>query len=220
MKRVFPTWEYEDRYLSDNYTVIGIDEVGRGALAGPVCAGAFAVNPASYEAVAKAVSGVGVRDSKMLSPAKRAQIAEHLKRRNVVFALHYSSVTRINEVGIVQATYEAMAACVEQIMETIDSSRWVLLIDGRDIEPLTRREETIQTAIVKGDSKSMSIACASILAKVERDRYMETLAIKYPQFRWQVNKGYGTVYHRQQLREEGRTAEHRDLFIRNIFRAQ
>lgn len=220
MKRTFPSWEYELAFLRQQYAVIGIDEVGRGALAGPVCAAGFCVTPASYDGIAAALQGVGVCDSKMLTPEKRKSISGIIRNQTSMYAISYSSVESINETGIVQATHAAMKGVIDILLESLKSEfKCALLIDGYPVKDFDRLSHIKQKALVKGDSKSMTIAAASILAKVHRDELMNQMSLEYPGFEWGINKGYGTEKHRKIIKEVGPTKHHRKLFIRNIFGA-
>ena len=181
--------------------IAGVDEVGRGPLAGPVVSAAV-VLPQDF-------CVLGIDDSKKLSPRKRAQLAEIIKDQAVSWALGWVWPDRIDEINILNATKEAMAGAVSRLSVTPDH----VLIDGN----FTVRAIALpQTAIVKGDANSTSIAAASILAKVARDTYMEEQAAVYPGYAFESNKGYGTKAHYEGLHRLGPCPIHRRTFISEL----
>jgi ribonuclease HII len=198
--------------------VAGVDEVGRGPLAGPVmaCAFTFLAPPLRGGGWSEAPSGgapflADIRDSKQLSAPKREEIAEQLhhaqKAGQCAFAIAEATVEEIDHVNILQATFLAMQRAVSLLhhkVPTLDH----LLIDGNRLPALPLPA----TAIVKGDSKSMSIAAASILAKVARDRLMTRLSQEHPHYGWETNAGYGTATHLAALHTHGITRWHRKSF--------
>ena len=193
---------YEKRAISQGFkTVCGIDEAGRGPLAGPVYAAAV-ILPTGLEIE-------GLNDSKKLSEKKREQLFDIICERAVAFSVGTASEQEIDEINILNATFLAMKRAVEGLNIKPDYA----LIDGNrypHIEGLT--EETI----VKGDGKSMSVAAASILAKVSRDRYMLDLAKKYPQYCFEQHKGYGTKLHYEMIEKFGISPVHRKSFLKKI----
>ncbi len=187
---------YEDQYDMCTY-ICGIDEVGRGPLAGPVLAGAVILS--------KDVQILYLNDSKKLSPKRRESLYEEILEKAVATGIGRAEPERIDEINILQATYEAMRAAIENLNLRPD----VLLVDAVTI-PQT---DIPQVPIVKGDAKSVSIAAASILAKVTRDRLMAEYDRLYPGYGFAENKGYGTKAHIEALKRLGPCPIHRRTFI-------
>ena len=188
-------WDYEIKARDKGYGfVAGVDEAGRGPLAGPVVAAAVVLTPSAVLE--------GLDDSKKLSPAKREELFPKIQAMAHGVAVVNPEV--IDEINILQAARLAMKQAVEKILSTPD----LLLIDGNQKidSPIT------QWAIVKGDAKSFSIAAASILAKVTRDRIMEDYHHLYPQYEFARHKGYGTQLHRELIAEHGPCPIHRRTF--------
>ena len=178
--------------------IAGVDEVGRGPLAGPVVAAAV-ILPHDFDVL-------GIDDSKKLSPKKREELAEVIKEKALAWSIGWVGPERIDEINILEATKEAMTQAVQGLSLQPDH----VLIDGN----FTVRALALpQTAIVKGDANSTSIAAASILAKVTRDRYMEEMDAVYPGYAFASNKGYGTKAHYDGLKAQGPTPIHRKSFI-------
>lgn len=187
---------YEDQYREYGL-ICGIDEVGRGPLAGPVVAGAV-ILPADCEILY-------LNDSKKLSPAKREELYEVICREAVGTGLGFVGPERIDEINILQATYEAMRQAIGKLNPQPD----VLLNDAVTIPGVGIR----QVPIIKGDAKSVSIAAASIVAKVTRDRLMEEYEKVYPGYGFAANKGYGAASHIEALKKYGPTPIHRRSFL-------
>jgi len=178
--------------------IAGVDEVGRGPLAGPVVACAVIMPPD-----ARAIPGVD--DSKRLSAAQRDRLAPKIRERAVCYGIGAASVREIDRVNIYQATVIAMRRALGRLSTTPHH----VLVDGKPFRTL----EIHHTAIVDGDDVCYSIACASILAKVTRDRIMRSLAGRYPDYLWERNVGYATLAHLQGLADRGVTPHHRRSFI-------
>ena len=178
--------------------IAGVDEVGRGPLAGPVVACAVIMPPD-----ARAIPGVD--DSKRLSAEQRKRLAPKIRERALAFAIGAASVREIDRVNIYQATVIAMRRALSRLGMTPHH----VLVDGKPFRTL----EVPHTAIVDGDDVCYSIACASILAKVTRDRLMQSLSGRYPDYRWDRNVGYATLAHLQGLADHGVTPHHRRSFI-------
>ena len=192
--------EAENRLRGQGYTLIcGVDEVGRGPLAGPVMAGAVILPPDTELVIP------GVDDSKKVSPKKRAELYGIIQEKAIAWAVGAADVETIDRINILQATMLAMRRAIEQLDPQPDA----LLVDA-----LTLHDISIpQQPIVHGDARSVSIAAASILAKVTRDTLMEELDELYPQFGFRDNKGYGTAAHVAAIREYGPCPIHRKSFI-------
>ena len=192
---------YENEAKAKGYNVIcGVDEAGRGPLAGPVFAAAV-ILPDGHIIE-------GVNDSKKLSEKKREMLFDKIIEECVCYSIGTASEKEIDEINILQATYLAMKRAVEGLEIKPD----YVLIDGNRMPPLDIPAETI----VKGDGKSASIAAASIIAKVSRDRYMLELAEKYPQYEFEKHKGYGTRLHYEKIAEHGISDIHRKSFLKKV----
>jgi len=182
----------------------GIDEAGRGPLAGPVVAAAVVFPPGTEMPE--------VNDSKKLSPGKRMQLEAQIKKYASDFGIGEASGAEIDRLNIVQATFLAMNRAVDNLNREPD----YILVDGNQFPAMLYRSsgKTLSgKAVIKGDGRSLSIAAASILAKVHRDRYMERIALEYPGYGFERHKGYGTEEHRRKIRELGPLPEHRKSFI-------
>lgn len=181
--------------------IAGVDEVGRGPLAGPVVVCAI-VMPAGKRAIS------GVDDSKKLSALERVRLAALIEREAVALSLGAASVREIAALNIYQATVLAMRRALRRLSVTPDA----VLIDGKPIRTL----EIAHKAVIGGDRRCYSVACASIIAKVTRDRLMASLSVRYPAYGWHQNSGYGTPLHLTALRAAGLTAHHRRGFCRRV----
>jgi ribonuclease HII len=182
--------------------VAGLDEAGRGALAGPVCVGAV-ILPNDNPHLMRTLSGV--RDSKQLTPRKRDHLAPLIKEIAHVWGIGFSSADEIDAVGIVPATRLAASRALEAMLFLPD----FLLTDFRLELP---ESDLSQTALVKGDQRSLSIASASILAKTARDELMIGLDTQYPGYAFSRHKGYGTLVHRKMIAKHGFSPIHRKTF--------
>ena len=195
-------WEIENSFFSEEIRVIcGVDEAGRGPLAGPVCAAAV-ILPANLEIP-------GLTDSKKLTDKKRRELYPVIKEQAVAYAIAFASEQEIDEINILQATFLAMQRAIDQLPVKPD----LALIDGNRQKDFGVPAKTV----VKGDSLSASIAAASILAKVTRDDLMLEQAELYPQYKFDVHKGYGTKAHYEALREFGPCPIHRMTFLKKFY---
>ena len=194
--------EFESEALSQGYQIVcGIDEAGRGPLAGPVCA-ACVVLP-----VGKVIEGVN--DSKKLSEKKREALFDVVCAEALDYGIGFADEKEIDEVNILQATFLAMRRAVGNLkLVTPD----IALIDGNRKPGLSIAERTI----VKGDARSASIAAASILAKVSRDRVMLEMAQRYPEYHFEKHKGYGTKLHYEMIEKYGICEIHRKSFLKKV----
>lgn len=190
---------FEKEYASYSY-ICGIDEVGRGPLAGPVVAGAVILP--------KDCDILYLNDSKQLSEKKREELYDVIMEKAVSTGLGFVSPERIDEINILQATYEAMREAIAKLSPQPD----LLLNDAVTIPKVAIR----QVPIIKGDAKSISIAAASIIAKVTRDRLMVQYDSVFPEYGFASNKGYGAAAHIEALRKYGPTSIHRRSFIKNL----
>ena len=183
--------------FKDNLIEAGIDEAGRGCLAGPVVAAAV-ILPYNFD-------DPEINDSKKLSEKTRDRICEKIKSNALAWAIGIVDNTRIDEINILQATFFAMHQAVSQLSQHPD----LLLIDGNRFKPYPGIQHQ---CFIKGDARFQSIAAASILAKTHRDHLMKESHLHYPQYGWNKNKGYPTVFHRQAIKEFGITPLHRITF--------
>ena len=209
-ERLKEMFYFEEKYRSDCPVICGIDEAGRGPLCGPVVAGAV-ILPADILTTWEDPEGMmieGLNDSKQVSEKRREALYEEITAKTVSYGVGVIPPARIDEINILQATYEAMRLAVQDLSQVPD----LLLNDAVTIPELPIR----QAAIIKGDSRSLSIAAASIIAKVTRDRMMFQYAEMYPAYHFEKNKGYGTADHIQALKEHGPCAIHRLTFIGNF----
>lgn len=194
---------YENKYISQGKNLVcGVDEAGRGPLAGPVCAAAV-IMP-------EGLIIDGVNDSKKLTAKKREKLFDIIKNESVCYSVAFASASEIDEINILNATHLAMTRAVEGLEKAPE----VVLVDGNSLPKWYYNSE----AIVKGDAVCHSIACASILAKVSRDRLMLLEAEKYPQYSFEKHKGYGTKVHVQAIKEYGPCPIHRKTFLKKILK--
>lgn len=196
-RRLEHVLEYERRFWARGVSqVAGVDEVGRGPLAGPVVAAAVVLP--------EGVAVEGAADSKALTAGERKEIAAEVRRRALAMALGAASAREIDRVNILRATSLAMARALERL----PSCPGHVVVDGLPVRDL----EWEHDAVVGGDARVHSVACASVVAKVCRDRLMTRLAARYPGYGWETNKGYATRRHRQAVRRRGLTPHHRITF--------
>ena len=195
-------WEIEDALYEQGIGVIcGVDEAGRGPLAGPVCAAAVILPPH--------LELTGLDDSKKLSDKRRRELFPIIKEQALAYGIGLASHEEIDEINILQATFLAMQRAIDQLQGKADFA----LIDGNREKDFGLPVMTV----VKGDSRSANIAAASILAKVTRDDIMEQMAQQYPQYGFEIHKGYGTKAHYEALRTYGPSSIHRMTFLKKFY---
>lgn len=195
--------EFEKEALAKGYkSVCGVDEAGRGPLAGPICAAAVILP--------EGVIIDGVNDSKKLSEKKRESLFDVIREQALSYSIAYATVDEIEEINILNATMLAMRRAIDGLDIKADYA----MIDGNKIPPIDIDAE----CIVKGDAKSMSIACASILAKVSRDRLLYKYAEEYPMYGFDKHKGYGTKAHREAILKYGPCPYHRKSFLKKLYK--
>lgn len=193
--------EYENKFYEQGFKAIcGVDEAGRGPLAGPVCAAAVILP--------KGKLITGVNDSKKLTEKRREQLFDVIKQEAVAYGIGWATVEEIENINILQAAMLAMKRAVEDMQISPD----LVLVDGNRKPPI----DIPLLTIVKGDSLSESIAAASILAKVSRDRLMIQYAEKYPQYGFEKHKGYGTKAHMEAILKYGACDIHRPSFLKKL----
>lgn len=199
--RVTAMHEIENNLRSQGYELIaGVDEAGRGPLAGPVYAAAVILPEGT---IIK-----GINDSKKLSEKRREELFEEITEKAVAYNICAIDEKRIDEINILNATFEAMNGAVNGLKTQPD----YVIIDGNRINGMTLPHETV----IKGDAKSISIAAASILAKVNRDRFICEMAQKYPEYGFEKHKGYGTVAHNEAILKYGPCEIHRRTFLKKL----
>ena len=195
-------WEIEQDFFQKGYQIIcGVDEAGRGPLAGPVCAAAVILPPN--------IEISGLNDSKKLTDKKRRELFPVIKEKAVSYGIAFASHAEIDDINILQATYLAMERAIAQLSVRPD----LALIDGNRAKDFGIPVQTV----IHGDSLSASIAAASILAKVTRDDYMEQMAKEYPQYGFEIHKAYGTKAHYAALAEFGPSPIHRKTFLKKFY---
>ncbi len=196
-----PDYEYELAAVQNGFAAVcGVDEAGRGPLAGPVYAAAVILP--------QGLVIEGLNDSKKISEKKRELLYDEITKNAVAWSVAYATEQEIDEINILQATFLAMKRAVDGLSPEADYA----LIDGNRMPPLDIQGETV----IKGDSLSMSIAAASILAKVTRDRLMLDIDKMYPQYQFSKHKGYGTKLHYEMLAKHGISPVHRRSFLKKI----
>lgn len=200
---VLPDFSHEYSLWQKGFTVVGIDEAGRGAFAGPLSVGGVILNPA-YE---KELMVLGINDSKLLSSKKRDFLFDEIIKFSLAWHVELIPVNIINEIGIGKATVLGMEKVEKKLSKSAKNS--FLLIDAFTLPDIKN-----QKGIIHGDRISISIAAASILAKVTRDRYMVNLANEYPIYGFEKHKGYGTKNHRDSILLNGLSLHHRVQFCK------
>ena len=195
-------WEIEHSCFEQGYQIVcGVDEAGRGPLAGPVCAAAVILPPDAEIP--------GLNDSKKLSDKKRRELYPVIKETAMAYGIAFADHSEIDEINILQATYLAMERALAQLQVKPD----IALIDGNRAKDFGIPVQTV----VKGDSLSSSIAAASVLAKVTRDDLMLEMAEEYPGYGFEIHKGYGTKAHYAALAEKGPSPIHRMTFLKKLY---
>ena len=195
-------WTLENEIYDEGFTLLcGVDEAGRGPLAGPVCAAAVLL-PRGHVIT-------GLNDSQKLTEIRREELYDVIRSESVSYGIAFASVEEIETLNILGATFLAMNRAIAQLSPAPE----LALIDGNR----TKGIEVPARCVVKGDSKCADIAAASVLAKVTRDRYMLEMAEKYPQYHFEQHKGYGTKLHYEALREYGPSPIHRMSFLKKLY---
>lgn len=195
-------WEIEYSHFENGVEIIcGVDEAGRGPLAGPVCAAAVILP--------KGLEIPGLNDSKKLTDKRRRELMPIIKEKALAYGIAFASHEEIDSINILQATFLAMKRALSQL----ELKPQLALIDGNRTIDFGVPAETV----VKGDSRSANIAAASILAKVTRDDYMEAMALEYPGYGFEIHKGYGTKAHYEALHNLGPCPIHRMTFLKKFY---
>ncbi len=200
-EKILTLHEFDMQYYKDHTLLCGTDEAGRGPLAGDVFAAAVIFAP---DTVIE-----GINDSKKLTAKKRDALYDEIKEKALYWSIQRAAVAEIEELNILNCAMLAMKRSVESLGVIPD----LVIADGNKIPPVSCPVQYL----IKGDAKSQSVAAASILAKVERDRYMEAMAEKYPQYDFDKHKGYGTKLHYQRIDEFGPCEIHRMSFLKKYY---
>ena len=201
-----PNFKFENKIITDKkHYIAGVDEVGRGTLAGPVTVGIviFDINNNNE----KILIDIGINDSKKLSPTKRQKLYEYIVLNSISFSTGCSTESEIDTIGINKAIQLALS----RALGNLNQKPHHLLIDAIEYS----YKDIPQTSIIKGDQKSLSIAAASIIAKITRDNYMINISNKYPHYLFDKNKGYGTKSHIDSIKKHGKSKIHRKSFLIN-----
>lgn len=195
-------WQYEEKLIQKGYKLIcGVDEAGRGPLAGPVCAAAVILPP--YAEIP------GLNDSKKLTDKKRRELLPVICEQALAYGIAFADEKEIDDINILQATFLAMKRAVEKLSVQPE----YILVDGNKLPEI----EIPAQYVIKGDSLSASIAAASVLAKVTRDDLMMKMAEQYPAYGFEIHKGYGTKAHYEALARYGPCDVHRMSFLKKFY---
>ena len=233
-----PRWTHDRKLAKGRSGIVGVDEAGRGCLAGPVMAGAVLLRSSFFREAKHRKLTVEINDSKQFNEAKReelyARVIQLADQSALIASTGEASVQEIERHNIVGATCLAMKRAMKKLSQKSDGlwkpleqsspkwlevgykakQPWIVLIDGRPLKKLPIRHQ----GLIKGDSISLSIAMASMMAKVTRDRFMRKLHLEFPNYGFDSNKGYGAPVHLNALQELGPTQHHRPRFIRNLLK--
>lgn len=245
-KRLVELLSFDAEFLDEDTLIIGVDEVGRGCLAGPLCTGAFAYDLAAAKEIASKESLSILDDSKKLSATKRSDISSALRELELShYSLDIAPVKKVDEAGIMTSIWQSMKKNIQEILISLPAhkkipgaksplealiplkpyKKIVLLVDGPKMIPILEKQEITCYfqdldvdfhAVVRGDSKSAAIAAASNVAKTARDAHMQRLARIFPGYAFESNVGYGTKAHRDAIAERGLSIAHRKTFCSNF----
>ncbi|RJP45895.1 MAG: ribonuclease HII [Armatimonadetes bacterium] len=230
MKSQLPTLIYEKSLWEKGYLVIGIDEVGRGPLAGPLLLAGVVFNPAVNKKEIAILESLGINDSKKLTAKKRKKLDKIIKNQALTTAFATASPIKIDKLGLTKCTEIAVRKIVSSIMYKVSctknnnpkilntkylipNTKYFVLIDAFSIKYIKGIGLKNQKGIIRGDQKCFSIAAASVIAKVKRDSLMEKTSTQFPEYNFAQNKGYGTKAHIQALQQHGPCPLHRKTFL-------
>ena len=205
-----PSLFYEKKLWEKGYVICGIDEVGRGAFAGPLTAAGAILKPNLSKKDLENLQAVGINDSKLIKSDKRKEIIKFVHKYILYSTIQSISVDQINRFGIGNANKLAFQMVVRDVSHKLKNTQLFYLTD---CFPISETEKSIQENITRGDQISISIALASIIAKVHRDSYMEKLGLQFPEYGFDKHKGYGTKFHREIIKISGITPHHRSKFV-------
>lgn len=205
-----PHLNFEQKKWKEQKLVCGIDEVGRGSFAGPLVAAGVILKPNLSQKHITRLLSLGINDSKLLSTAKRKEVIKSVQEFMLGLSIQFISVDLINEKGIGFANKIAFKKVAHELLSTHPNLHFLT-----DCFPIPEISNDNQTNIIRGDQTSISIALASIIAKVQRDTYMENLSAEFPEYGFEKHKGYGTKLHREIIQNRGLSSAHRTDFCRN-----
>lgn len=208
-------FDFDESNKENFELIIGTDEAGRGPGAGPVVAAALCFTQGIDDEITNKLQLLN--DSKQLTEKKREELFENIlileQQGKCIFSIQDGSVEQIDKMNILNTSLNCMKKACEEVIKKSSTTKSKILVDGNR---LIKNVSFTQTTVVKGDAKSAAIAAASILAKVSRDKFMDKLALEFPQYGWQKNKGYLSKEHINAIKEFGATKWHRKKFLRNI----
>lgn len=215
--RTYPTFAIEQKYWNNGYLVIGIDEVGRGPLAGPLTMGAACFDCAANPDLLKSIPDSGINDSKLLSHKKRCTLDPFIRTNSLAYSICSASTEEINTYGISRTINKLIVITAQKILQNLPKIKsYVVVVDGIYKPKIGGIKEDNVISLIDGDALSYTIAAASIIAKVERDTYMTQQATEYDKYGWERNKGYGTKEHIRAIKNHGPTPQHRTAFIQSF----
>lgn len=217
MQQPLPALSYEKIAWKKGFLVAGIDEVGRGAFAGPLTFAAICFKPTKNKRKLKRLEDLGINDSNKLTPKKREALSKVIKNEAFLYHIVDINHSEIDKTGIAESTRRAVRKLATDLQKKTNKKLY-LLIDAFYVKYVKGVGIKNQKAIVHGDQKSISIAAASIIAKVHRDKLMKKLAKKYPNYGLDKHKGYGTKAHREMIKKYGPSKIHRQLFLRKMLK--
>ncbi len=210
------------RYIFDG--LIGVDEVGRGAGAGPLLACAVALPWHSLDLLKSALfkGELDLKDSKLLTPLKREMVMNWLdQRKEIKFSISWLGSNQVDEIGVRRASIIAMSTAVRTLLDKFPlTTRWLIIVDGRDKLQLTLRDGSTQLALISADKLYLPVSLASIIAKVTRDKMMRELSPHFPWYSWESNVGYMTPEHKQAIKLYGPSPFHRYRFLKGLIGEQ
>lgn len=206
----FPSLKHESVHWQNNVLIAGIDEVGRGCFAGPLTAAGVILKPNLSEKELSGLLSCGINDSKLIKSGKRKEIIKFVQKYILYLTIQSVSVDHINRFGIGIANKLVFQMVAKDAESKLKNTQLSYLTD---CFPIPETEKSIQENIIRGDQISISIALASIAAKVHRDSYMEKLGLQFPEYGFDKHKGYGTKFHRDIIKKSGITPHHRSKFV-------
>lgn len=207
-----PHFNFEKPLWEKDFLVAGIDEVGRGSFAGPLVVAGVILTPITDASTLKFLLSFGINDSKLISAKKRKMLKNITQEYIFYSSIQSIDVDIINEKGIGNANKLGFQKVAQDLLANTKTRDLFFLTDAFQIPEVNT---TRQKNIIRGDSTSITIALASILAKIQRDTYMENLALEFPKYGFEKHKGYGTKFHRNMLKEIGACMHHRTEFVKN-----
>lgn len=220
MEKKLPNLSFEKKLWEKGYFVIGVDEVGRGSFAGPLVVGAVCFESNLSKNKQAHLETLGINDSKKLTEKKREHLTRVIEKEALALAIATVHTSTINKKGIANVTRIAIRKAVSGIQKQLHHQKLFVLADAFYTKYVRGVGLANQKAIVHGDEISLSIAAASIIAKVHRDNLMVTLSQQYPLYHFEKNKGYGTADHIKALQKYGKTRIHRNVFVKNVLNSR